>query len=145
MPRDTPLTQDAFRVFCPLQTRWNDTDVYGHLNNTVHYQLFDTAVNGWLMEQGLLDPQTSDLIGLVVNSQCSYFASLKFTDPIRAGLSVDRLGTSSVTYKIAIFGDSHAAAAQGTFTHVMVDRNTRRPQPMPDALRTALEKLMHSV
>lgn len=141
MDREQPLTRTDFSTFRTLQTRWNDNDIYGHLNNTVHYQLFDTAVNDWLIEEGLLDPVTGALIGLVVSSHCSYFAALKFPEPITAGLRVSHLGTSSASYQLALFGASDTAAAQGGFTHVFVDASTRRPVPLPDHWRAVFGKL----
>lgn len=141
MDREAPLSRDAFRLFRPMQARWNDVDLYGHLNNSVHYQLFDTVVNGWLTERALLDPARGSLIGLVVNSQCTYFAPLHFSDDIEAGLGIARIGTSSITYRIGLFNTSRTAAAQGVFTHVMVDRATRTPKPVPDHWRAALAEL----
>jgi acyl-CoA thioester hydrolase len=119
-----------------------DNDVYGHVNNVVYYSYFDTVVNAYLIEQGVLNPETSETIGLVIETQCNYFAPLSFPDPVVAGLRVARLGNTSVRYEVGLFrGDAHEAAAQGHFVHVYVDRETRRPVPLPDALRAALEPL----
>lgn len=128
--------------FRPLATRWADNDVYGHLNNVVHYGLFDTVVNGWLIEQGLLEIGRSEVIGLVVSTGCDYFAELAFPDAIEGGLRVDRIGRSSVSYGIGIFrsGEPEAAAA-GRFTHVYVDAATRRPVEIPAPMRARLEAL----
>jgi len=135
--------RDAFPLFRPLQTRWMDNDVYGHVNNVVYYSYFDTAVNGWYVDEGLLDIATSPTIGLVVETACSYFESVAFPDALEAGIAVTRLGTSSVTYGIGIFKAGAAqAAAAGRFTHVFVDRATNRPAPIPDATRAALARLM---
>ncbi|MEM9146809.1 MAG: thioesterase family protein [Pseudomonadota bacterium] len=140
--RPEPPARDAYRDFYPLGTRWADNDVYGHLNNVVYYALFDTAVNGWLVEAGQLTIGTSPIIGFVVSSQCDYFASLAFPDRLEAGLRVERIGRSSVTYGIGIFGlDAPLAAAAGRFTHVYVTADTRRPTPLPDAMRAALQTL----
>jgi acyl-CoA thioester hydrolase len=118
-----------------------DNDVYGHLNNVVHYSLFDTAVSGWLLEQGLIHPHRGDQIGLVVETGCRYFAELSFPDVITAGIRVSKLGTSSVRYEVGLFGgDNEAAAAEGFFVHVYVDRATRRPAPHHGRLRNTLEK-----
>jgi acyl-CoA thioester hydrolase len=125
-----------------IATRWADNDVYGHVNNTVYYQWFDTAVNGWLLEAGLLDIEQGDPIGLVVETGCSYFSPLSFPGDVEVGISVDRLGNSSVTYRIGVFGAGSAeASAQGHFTHVYVSRESRRPKALSDEWREKLERL----
>jgi acyl-CoA thioester hydrolase len=137
----TPSNRGQYRVFRTITTRWMDNDVYGHLNNVVHYSLFDTAVSGWLLEQGLIHPHRGDQIGLVVETGCRYFAELSFPDVITAGIRVSKLGTSSVRYEVGLFGgDNEAAAAEGFFVHVYVDRATRRPAPLHGRLRNTLEK-----
>ncbi|MEO0624192.1 MAG: thioesterase family protein [Pseudomonadota bacterium] len=141
-PRAEAPGRDAFAVFRPLTTRWADNDIYGHLNNVVYYALFDTAVNGWLCDAGLLDVGRSPVIGLVVSSQCDYFSSVAFPDALEAGLRVDRVGRSSVTYGVGIFReDAPVAAAAGRFTHVYVTAADHRPTPLSDAMRTALRSL----
>jgi acyl-CoA thioester hydrolase len=140
MARSSPWSRDDFGLFRRLQTRWADNDMYGHMNNVVHYALFDTAVNGWLVEKEMIDPQKGDLIGLVVETGCSYFSELAFPDPIVAGIRVAHLGNSSVRYEIALFrGEDEHAAAQGHFVHVYVGRISRKPQPLPQAFRVLLE------
>ncbi|MGN6551380.1 MAG: acyl-CoA thioesterase [Pararhizobium sp.] len=142
--RERPQPHDAaaFKVFRLLPTRWADNDVYGHVNNVVHYALFDTAVNGWLIEAGLLDPGRGATIGLVVETGCSYFAEIAFPDVVNAGIRLARLGTSSVTYEIALFRNAETrAAAQGRFVHVYVDRERRRPVPLDARWREKLEDL----
>jgi acyl-CoA thioester hydrolase len=120
-----------------------DNDAYGHVNNVVYYSLFDTAVNGWLVEQGLLDIAASPAIGLVVETGCTYFQSIAFPETVEAGLAVAALGRSSVRYRLAIFkAGAREAAAQGHFVHVYVDRATQSPVPVPDLLRAALEPLV---
>ncbi|MBO6900705.1 MAG: acyl-CoA thioesterase [Rhizobiaceae bacterium] len=120
-----------------------DNDLYGHMNNVVHYSLFDTAVNGWLIEQGVLDIHTGDQIGLVVETGCRYHAELAFPDMVHAGIRVGRLGGSSVRYEVGLFrNDEDSAAAEGFFVHVYVDRQTRRPKPLNANLRAALEPLV---
>lgn len=141
MPRPTPLSRSDFPVHRPLQTRWSDNDAYGHMNNTVHYQLFDTAINHWLMEQGLLDFRAGEIVGLVVETGCSYFAELAFPQEITAGIAVEKIGNSSVTYRIGLFGEHDTAAAQGRFTHVYVDRTSRRPVPLSQVWRDALANI----
>ena len=131
-----------FRVWRTHSTRWADNDAYGHVNNTIFYQWFDSAVNAWLVEQGLLDIANGDPIALVVETRCAYFASLEFPQDVEVGLFVSQLGRSSMRYRIGVFAKGAAtAAAQGEFVHVMVDRNSRRPVEIPANWRTALETI----
>lgn len=116
--------------------------MYGHVNNAVYYHWFDTAVNNWLIAAGLLDVARGDPIGLVVETQCRYARSLSYPEPVEIGLLLDRLGTSSVTYRLGAFAtEGGEAAAEALFTHVYVDRATRRPVPLPDDWRTTLATL----
>jgi len=140
--REVPAARTEFKVWRRFTTRWADNDAYGHVNNTIFYQWFDSAVNGWLVEQGLLDIEAGDPIALVVETRCSYFASLEFPQDVEVGLAVARLGRSSVRYRIGVFaaGADHAAA-QGEFVHVLVDRATRRPAEMPATWRRTLEAI----
>ena len=141
--RPNPPTRAEYLTFRTITTRWFDNDIYGHMNNTVHYELFDTAVNGFLVEERVLDLAQSPTVFLVVNSGCSYFTELAFPDVINAGLRVTRLGSSSVHYDIGLFsGESGLAAAQGHFVHVNVDRETRRPVPISDHAREVLARLV---
>ncbi|WP_430913657.1 acyl-CoA thioesterase [Methylobacterium sp. sgz302541] len=127
----------------PLTTRWGDNDVYGHVNNVVYYAFFDTAVNGLLVEAGVLDIAAGPVIGLVVESGCRYFSAIAFPERVTAGVRVARLGRSSVRYEIGLFrADDAEAAAQGHFVHVYVDRGTRRPVPLPEPLRGFLGGLL---
>jgi len=129
-----------YRVFAPLDTRWGDNDVYGHVNNVVYYALFDTAVNRLLIEAGVLDIAAGPVIGLVVETGCRFHASLAFPDRVTAGVRVARVGASSVRYEIGLFrGDEDEAAAEGLFVHVYVDRASRRPTPLPAPLRAVVE------
>ncbi|MGB6117412.1 MAG: thioesterase family protein [Mesorhizobium sp.] len=140
--REAASTRADYKTFRPIQTRWMDNDVYGHMNNVVHYSLFDTAVNGWLVEQRVLDFHSGDQVGLVVETGCKYFAELAFPDLVTAGLRVTKLGSSSVRYEIGLFrNDADVAAAQGFFVHVYVDRITRRPKPLGERLRAVLETI----
>lgn len=141
------LTGRDFPVHWPATTRWTDNDMFGHLNNAKYYELFDTAINGWIGTSLDHDPTAAPWLGVVAESGCRYFAELKFPDPLTVGLGVTRLGTSSVTYRLALFasaapssGDSADAtvAAVGHWVHVYVDRATRRPVPIPDAIRELL-------
>lgn len=136
-------TRADFPVIRTITTRWMDNDVYGHVNNVVYYSFFDTAVNGHLIEQGVLDPATSPVIGLVVETGCRYAAPVGFPDRVDAGVRVAHVGTSSVRYEIGLFrNDDLSAAAFGHFTHVYVDRETRRPVPIPEATRKVLEAIV---
>ena len=141
--RETPRKKKDYKAFRTIQTRWMDNDIYGHMNNVVHYSLFDTAVNGWLMDAGVLDPHDGDQVGLVVETGCKYFAEMAYPDLIRAGIRVTRLGNSSVSYEVGLFrNDEDIASAQGFFVHVYVDRIHRRPKELNPALRAALEQLL---
>jgi acyl-CoA thioester hydrolase len=143
MDKTTPDTRDAYRHYQKIPTRWMDNDVYGHVNNVVYYSYFDTVVNQYLIEQGVLDIGKSAVIGLVVETQCEYFASIAFPDVVHAGLRVAKLGNSSVRYEIGLFrNEERSAAAQGHFVHVYVDRTSRRSTPLPADFRAALEKLL---
>lgn len=141
--RSSISTRADYADFYPLQTRWMDNDAYGHMNNTVHYSLFDTAVNGWLMERDLLNPQTSDSFGLVVETGCRYFSEMGFPDRVTAGLRISKLGNSSVRFDIGLFrNDYDTASAEGFFVHVYVDRKTKRPTSINDMRRAAFQTLM---
>jgi acyl-CoA thioester hydrolase len=143
--RPQPQPRSAFVRFETIATRWMDNDVYGHLNNVVHYSLFDTAVNRMLIQAGALDIHAGAVIGLVVHTQCHYFDSLAFPQMVTAGIRVEQLGRSSVRYGIGLFGDDAvASAALGQFTHVYVDRASRRPVELPDALHRVLAPLLRN-
>ena len=135
------LTSRDFPVHWPVLTRWKDNDMFGHLNNAVYYELFDTAINAWINTSADVDPVTAPWLGVVAESGCRYFAELAFPDPLVVGLAVTRLGTSSVTYRLSVFAtdtDAAPVAAVGHWVHVYVDRTTRRPVPIPDAIRAVL-------
>lgn len=134
--------RDQYRWFTKVTTRWSDNDAYGHVNNTVYYQWFDTAVNSWLIEAGLLDIAKGDPIGLVVETGCTYFSPLSFPGDVDIGIALERLGRSSVTYRIGVFSaGSSEPNAEGHFTHVHVGRSDRRPVPVPDGWRSKMEEL----
>jgi acyl-CoA thioester hydrolase len=140
--RPTAHGRAQYRHFLPIQTRWSDNDAYGHVNNVVYYSWFDTVVNEYLIAAGALDIQSSPVVGLVVEPQCTYFSELAFPQRVDAGLRVAHAGKSSVRYELAMFGAlSETASAQGHFVHVYVDRASRRPAPLPPALRAAVERL----
>jgi acyl-CoA thioester hydrolase len=141
--RPQPLARDQFKIFKSISTRWMDNDCYGHVNNVVYYSWFDTAVNAYLIEQGVLDRSGGTTIGLVVSSSCNYFEPLSYPEPVEAGISGTRLGRSSVEYRIGIFrqGSSHSAA-WGNFVHVYVSHLTRKPvEVLPAPFKRSLEKI----
>lgn len=140
MPAERPA-RAAYRAFLRFTTRWNDNDVYGHMNNVVFYEYVDSAVNRWMIETGALDVPHSPVVGLVVETRMGYAASVGFPDRLSVGLRAGRIGRSSVTYEFAIFrNDEDLAAAHGHFIHVYVDAQTRRPvEALPDNLRAKLE------
>lgn len=140
--RPSPPTRADFPHFRQITTRWMDNDLYGHVNNATYYSFLDTVVSGYLVDAGVIDPGRSKVIGLAVSSSCSYFAPVSFPELVTGGLRVERIGTSSVTYGVGIFrDDDQDAAALGQFVHVYVDEATRRPVPLPETLRKALEPL----
>ncbi|WP_206952664.1 acyl-CoA thioesterase [Trinickia acidisoli] len=143
MSKPTPALRDDYRHFLPITTRWMDNDVYGHVNNVVYYSYFDTVVNEYLIRSDVLDVEHGTTIGLVVETQCNYFAPLVFPERVDAGLRVARIGGSSVRYEVGLFKEGERqAAAQGHFVHVYVDRATRRPVALPEPLRAALVPLI---
>jgi acyl-CoA thioester hydrolase len=140
--RPVPRGREAYRHFTTISMRWADNDAYGHVNNAIFYQWFDTAVNQWLIEQGLLDIAASDPIGLVVETGCTYFASLGYPGDVEVGIAVERLGSSSVAYRLGVFAaGADDPAAQGHFTHVYVGRDNRRPVALPEEWRASLAML----
>jgi len=125
-----------------ITTRWDDNDVYGHVNNVRYFAFFDTAINAWLIEHGGLDIHAGSVIGLCVESHCAFAAPVAFPDAVSVGLRAGRIGRSSVRYELAVFrGGAAEPIATGWFVHVFVDRATRRPVPLPGELRAALESL----
>jgi acyl-CoA thioester hydrolase len=140
------LTSRDFPVLWPVLTRWADNDMFGHLNNAVYYQLFDTAINGWIQTNVDLDPVATTAQGIVAESGCRYFSELHFPERLVVGLAVTRLGNSSVTYRLGIFraadelavDEEQKTAALGHWVHVYIDRTSRRPVPIPDAIRSLL-------
>lgn len=142
MTRPTPNSLNNYPHHLTLPTRWADNDVYGHVNNSVYYFYFDTVVNRWLIDNGLLEIGKSEIIGLVVGTSCDFFAPISFPDDVVAGLRTAKIGTSSVTYGIGLFrNDEHTTSAQGIFTHVYVDEKTRRPVPISEAMRDKLDQI----
>jgi acyl-CoA thioester hydrolase len=136
------LPRSAYPVFRTITTRWMDNDAYGHVNNVVYYSWFDTAVNAYLIENGVLDIHQGASIGLVVETQCNYFAPLAFPQTIEAGIRVAHQGTSSVRYEVGLFAQGEPlTAARGHFVHVYVDRHSRRPVPLSTPFQTVLATL----
>jgi acyl-CoA thioester hydrolase len=137
------LRRGDFAVLRSQPTRWHDNDHYGHVNNVVHHAYFDTAVNGYLMDATGADIRELDAIGLVVETGCRYLAPVSFPDQLWVGLAVERLGSSSITYRLGLFReDEDEPAAVGRFVHVYVERATRRTAPIPPAIRAAVEPLV---
>jgi acyl-CoA thioester hydrolase len=131
-----------YKHFHAITTRWMDNDAYGHVNNVVYYSWFDTAVNQFLITNDALDIAHSPVIGLVIETQCNYFASVAFPDRVEAGVCVTKLGKSSVRYEVGIFLEgADTASAQGHFVHVYVDRATRKPSAIPDKMRHLLQSI----
>lgn len=137
--------RSQFPHFLSIPTRWMDNDVYGHVNNVVYYSYFDTAVNQFLIERGVLDIHRGDIVGFVVDSGCAYFSSISFPDVVHAGIRVRKLGNSSVRYEIALFrNEDTAPCAAGHFVHVYVERASNRSVPIPDAVRAVLASIVHA-
>ncbi len=141
-PKPQPEGRARYRAFRTITTRWMDNDAYGHVNNVVYYSWFDTVVNAHLIEQGALDIHGGQVIGLVIETQCNYFAPVEFPQTVEAGLRVAKIGNSSVRYEVGLFlAGEELTVAKGHFVHVYVDRATRRPTPLPQALKRVLETL----
>jgi acyl-CoA thioester hydrolase len=136
------LRRTDFPVLRSLPTRWNDDDTYGHVNNVVHYLMFDTAVNGWLIEASGVDIRMLPAVGLVVETSCQYYAELRFPEVVTAGISLERLGRTSVVYRLALFGEAgESPAAVGRFVHVYVGRDDHRPTRIPAEILRAVAML----
>jgi len=137
-----PTRRGEFRVLRAITTRWMDNDQYGHVNNVVYYSFFDTAVNGYLIEASGCDVRQLPAIGIVAETSCRFVSELSFPDMVYAGLALEKLGNSSVVYRIGLFRNQEPeAAAIGRFVHVYVDNATRRPVPIPPQVRAALQAL----
>ena len=141
--KQKPSLRSDYKQFSLIETRWNDNDSYGHVNNIVYYSYFDTAVNRHLIQQGVLDLTNSESIGLVIESKCTYFSSITFPDTVSVGLKVVHLGNSSVRYQIGLFcNDADTASAVGEFVHVYVNRQTNKPVSIPANTRNVLQALL---
>jgi acyl-CoA thioester hydrolase len=140
--RTPPAARSRFKVWRKITTRWADNDAYGHVNNTVYYEWFDSAVNAWMVGQGMLDIANGDPIAVVVETRCSYAATLAFPEDVEVGLAIAQLGRSSIRYRIGVFAvGADSAAAEGEFVHVVVDRASRRPTDIPQDWRRKLEAI----
>ncbi len=143
MSRVPDLKPNQFSKMVSISTRWSDNDIYQHVNNVVYFSFFDTAVNQNLLEQGVLSIEHSDIVGLVVNNQCQFFAPISFPDQVHVGINVEKIGNSSVTYCLGIFkNDEESLSALGSYTHVYVDRKTQRPVSIPEKTRALFESMM---
>lgn len=141
LPAPEKLLRSDFPVLWPVGIRWADNDMFGHLNNAVYYQLFDTAINAWINTSTGVDPLAMPVLGIVAESGCRYFSELRFPESLMVGLAVTRLGRSSVTYRLGVFNepdDAGVITALGHWVHVYVDRTSRRPVPIPEAIRSLL-------
>jgi acyl-CoA thioester hydrolase len=146
--RPSPEPRSAYTLYRRINTRWADNDAYGHVNNVVYYAWFDTAVNAYLIEQGALDIHNGATIGLVVETQCNYFAPVTFPQSVELGIRVAHMGSASVRYELGVFtanaaGEFVDCAAKGHFVHVYVDKLTRRPAPLTATFKSVLENLLH--
>ncbi|MBK5649636.1 acyl-CoA thioesterase [Acinetobacter proteolyticus] len=139
MSKPTLKQREQFKFFFPIQTRWADNDIYGHVNNVTYYSYFDTAANSLLIQKTGFDIHHSDIIGLVVDSSCSFQQELSFLEIIEVGVAIGKIGNSSLRYELAIFKQGQQqAAAQGHFIHVFVDRENRKSTTIPEAMRDVL-------
>jgi acyl-CoA thioester hydrolase len=141
------VTPDDFPVLRRHPTRWGDNDVYGHVNNVVYYSLFDTAVNGWLIDACASDIRTLPAIGVVAETSCRYLRETSFPDVLHIGIGLERRGRTSVVYRLAVFRERSDGQiddephALGRFVHVYVDSKVRKPVPIPEPIATALATL----
>ena len=140
--RATPAPRSHFSVFYPLSSRWADNDIYGHINNVAFYAFFDSVVNRFLIEKGGMRPGVDSVVGYVVNSSADYFSPLSYPQGLELGLRISRMGEKSVTWEIGVFAeDAELSSVTGRFTHAFVDRKNNRSAPIPEGIRTAIERL----
>ncbi len=141
--RPSPSRRGDYRHFLSIPTRWMDNDIYGHVNNVVYYAYFDTVINEYLIRKGGLDIHKGDIVGFAVETGCRFYSSFSFPEVIEAGLAVERIGRSSVTYRVGLFAEgSEEAGADGHFVHVFVNRVKNKPVEIPGNIRKAMEKLL---
>jgi len=140
--KKNPSHISGYNYFCQLSTRWNDNDIYGHMNNIIYYALFDTAVNKWLIKNKLIDIKNGQNIGLIVQSGCNYFSSFEYPENINAGIRVTKIGKSSVRYEVGLFKEKEElSSADGFFIHVYVDRKTNKPIALNYDFKNALDTI----
>ncbi|MFV5363653.1 acyl-CoA thioesterase [Acinetobacter oleivorans] len=143
MTKPVLKTRDQFKFFLDIQTRWADNDIYGHVNNVTYYSYFDTAANALLIQETGFDIHEAKSIGLVVDSACSFLQELSFPEIIQVGVAIGKIGTTSLSYELAIFKQGQdQASAQGHFVHVFVDRETRKTVPISESVRAVLENFL---
>lgn len=141
--KSPPTPRSAYPYFTVLSTRWNDNDVYGHVNNVVYFEFFDTAINKFLIDSAALDIAQSNVVGLVADNRCTYYSSLKFPDEVHVGIAIVRIGNSSVEYEVGVFKNAdERACAVGRFIHVYVDKSTGNTVRIPDAIRSILARIL---
>ena len=142
MTEDLPRLRSDYARFRSITSRWMDNDHYGHVNNVVYYSYFDTAVNGYLIDASGTDVRELPAIGVVAETSCRFLSQVSFPDLVVAGLRLEKLGNSSVIYRIGLFrNDDNEASAVGRFVHVYVDAVGRKPVAVPDVVRRAVEPL----
>ena len=145
MNKDFIETRDRYVHFTHLETRWMDNDIYGHVNNVTYYSYFDTAVNKFLIDDCSFDPHGDEIVGIVVETMCSFKKPISFPDQINLGLRIGKLGRTSIRYEVGVFRENeNEASASGYFIHVFVDRKTNKPVSIPDSFRTSLERIQLS-
>ena len=144
--RQNPTNRSDYNYFSKMKTRWNDNDIYGHLNNVLYYELFDTAVNKWLIKNNLIDIKKGNNIGLIVQSGCNYFSSFEYPEDIDAGIRVTKIGNSSVRYEVGLFkSNDDLASADGFFIHVYVDRVSNKPINLDYEFKKKLDSIYVNV
>ena len=137
------IHRSDYSYFHLITTRWADNDIYGHINNVVYYSYFDTVANQYLIEFADFNPINASIIGVVVHSNCTYIKAIAYPNKIEAGLTIKKLGKTSVTYGIGIFKKGEkTACAYGEFVHVFVDKKDNQPTSMPKKIREALQKIL---
>jgi acyl-CoA thioester hydrolase len=142
MPKEPSPSTEDYAHLRTINSRWKDNDVYGHVNNVEYYSFFDTVINAWLIQEGGLDIHEGETFGVCAESGCRFLDSVAFPEPVLAGLRVGKLGNSSVRYEIGLFRGDGEPLAEGHFVHVFVDRQDRRPRPIPEGIRASLERLL---
>jgi acyl-CoA thioester hydrolase len=138
------MTIDEYPFRRTYPTRWNDNDMFGHVNNTIYYSAMDNASTYWFREQAGLDPFSSTWIAVLVTSSCRFVESAVWPDVIEVGMRSKHLGTTSLSWEFGLFRQADGALlATGEFVHVIIDREgSRRPMPLPAELRDLVTSTM---